>query len=207
MRNKKVLITCGPTWEAVDPIRVLSNRSTGELGQRLARMFHRAGAKVTLLEGPVAEPLKNPGFRVEKFCFYQELRDLLKKHLARKYDCVAHAAAVSDYRVKTRNRSKIGSGQKKLRLELLPNPKLIDTIKRRQPRTFLVGFKLESGGKRALISRASRLFETAHCDLVIANTLQKGYRGYILKPGDLLDEAASRETLTKKLIKHLRENL
>lgn len=207
MKNKRVLITCGPTWEAVDPMRVLSNRSTGELGQRLAKGFHGTGAKVTLLEGPVADPLKNTGFRIEKFCFYDELRDLLKKHLAQNYDCVVHAAAVSDYRIKTKRRTKTDSGQKDLTLKLVPNPKLINMIKRRRPETFLIGFKLESGGKRALIGRAARLFETARCDMVVANTLEKGYRAWILSPGKVLGEASSRETLTKKIIQYTRDHL
>ena len=100
LRQKKVLITCGPTWVPIDEMRVISNRSTGELGQRLAAGLAKSGARVTVLEGPVLQPLPVPGVRVIKSFFYDDLSRLLRLELKKKCDAVIHAAAVSDYRLK-----------------------------------------------------------------------------------------------------------
>src|ERR1041385_7988360 len=144
LSGKKILITCGPTWVAIDDVRVLSNRSTGELGRILARRLKGAGAKVTVLEGPVTEPLKDRLIKVLKFSFFEELTELLNEELKKRYDVVIHAAAVSDFRLPKKFSGKISSEKRRLNLNLVRAPKLINRIKKIAPKTFLVGFKLES---------------------------------------------------------------
>jgi len=180
LRNKKCLITCGPTWVEIDDMRVLANRSTGELGQTLAQELVHAGARVTLLEGPVLRALQNRKIRIRKFLFFDDLSRLLSAELKENYDVIIHAAAVSDFKPDRRRRGKIPSDTKKLVLSFVPTPKLIKMIRLRAPKACLVGFKLiPSSGKKALEQAARRSLKENDCDLIVANSLSKGYTGYI----------------------------
>ncbi len=203
LKNKKILITCGPTWVPIDDVRVISNRSTGELGQTLASEFIQTGANVTLLEGPVTEALKNPSIKVSKFCFYNELVKLLKDELQnKKYDIVIHAAAVSDYQLKKLFKNKISSQLENLTLELIPTPKIISLIKKLSPESFLVGFKLEPSLTPTLAQKFSRdLFKKSQCDLVVANSSHEDqYHAFILNnKNQILSEANIRKNLAKIL--------
>lgn len=211
LRNKKILITSGPTWVPIDAVRVVSNQSTGTLGRIMARDFANAGARVTLLEGPVTQSFEGPkSIRVLKFAFFDELAALIKKELKKKYDVCVHAAAVSDYKLKKPARIKLSSQFKRLRLELVPTPKIIYAIKKFNPRLFLIGFKLETRITGGLAVKKSRiLFQKGRCDLVAANSLRgRKYSGYILdKNKTLLAQARSRRQLSKALIRLLQERL
>ncbi|MBF0483942.1 MAG: phosphopantothenoylcysteine decarboxylase [Candidatus Omnitrophica bacterium] len=210
LKNKKVLITCGPTWVPIDEVRVISNVSSGQMGHILASAFLREGCQVTLIEGPVHQPMtKTEGLKVIPFFFYEELRTTLLKKLKQKFDIVIHAAAVSDYRIKNTFNHKISSSLKTLKLILVPTAKIITEIKKIQPKCFLVGFKLEPGlGRDALIDRSRKLFSEAGCDLVIANSLRGNkYKGYIIDPQlKVAASADSREGIVKKLIQDLKKS-
>lgn len=105
---KNILITCGPTWVPVDDMRIISNKSTGELGQTLAKDCISQGFSVTLLEGPVENPLHLEGeINIVKFKYYEEFCDLFTTELKKNYNCVIHAAAVSDYKMKKTHQEKI----------------------------------------------------------------------------------------------------
>lgn len=211
LKNKKVLITCGPTWVPIDAMRVISNRSTGTLGQMIAEDFAGAGARVTLLEGPVTQRTASKSIKVLKFIFFDELAALLKKELKKKYAVCIHAAAVSDYRLKNPpGRTKISSQLKQLKLELIPTPKIIDAVKKSNPNVYLVGFKLEANLTTAsALQKSRRLFQNSQCDLVVANSLQrKKYSGYILdKNKKISARQSSRRQLSKALVKRVEENL
>jgi len=210
LKGKRVLITCGPTWVPVDAMRVISNQSTGTLGQAIAKDFTKAGAKVTLLEGPVARPLESRSVKVLKFTFFDEFAKLIKKELKKKYAVCIHAAAVSDYRVEKPKRTKLSSQLKKLKLELVPTQKIIHLIKRMNPKLFLVGFKLESKVTRASARKKSQtLFKKSKCDLVVANSVQgRKYSGYILdKNNTCLAHNTSRNQLSKTLVNMVRESI
>lgn len=209
LRGKKVLITCGPTWVAIDDMRVLSNRSTGELGHLLAKKLSAAQAKVVLLQGPVTHPFQSKKVKVVNFCFFDELTALLEKELSGRYDCVIHAAAVSDFKPKKKFVSKIASG-KNLRLDLTPTPKIINRIKHKQPKAFLVGFKLESHfTDKSAIKETKELFSKAKCDVVVANFMKTGgYEALILGAGrSLLGKAKSKSQLTNLLVRLLMNTL
>ncbi len=210
LANKKVLITCGPTWVSIDTMRVISNQSTGAMGQQIAKDFTRQGAGVTLLEGPVANPLHSKTIRVLKFQFFDDFTAILKKELQKKYDICIHAAAVSDYKIRKPFKTKLGSGQKILSLELVATPKIINQIKRINPSLTLVGFKLESKMNKTTAVRESRkLFEQARCNYVVANSFQNGnYSGYILdKDLKFLSHQKSRLKLSQSLIGIIKEEL
>ncbi len=195
----KVLITSGPTWVAIDAMRVISNRSTGEMGRLIAEGFKKSGAQVTLIEGQVTEPLKLQGVKVIKFTFFNELAQALKIECAKKYDVIVHAAAVSDFKPERALKVKIGSDAP-FNLRLVPTAKLIGQIKALAPDALLVGFKLESS-LDAAFKGAKALFTKAGCDLVVANTTVGGYKGSIVDAdGKVLAQASDKKKIATALV-------
>lgn len=210
LKNKKVLVTCGPTWIPVDSVRVISNLSTGTLGQIIARDFLKSGAKVTLIEGPVAKPLEAKSLRVLKFRYYHELSALLKKELIKKYDICIHAAAVADYKLKRTAKAKLRSGRRSLRLDLVPTKKIINQIRRINPDLFLVGFKLEPGlNKATAVTKTRGVFKDGKCDLVVANSADNGrYESYILdQNATFWAHERSRNKLSRSLVRTVRSKI
>jgi phosphopantothenoylcysteine decarboxylase/phosphopantothenate--cysteine ligase len=210
LKGKKVLVTCGPVWIRIDAVRVISNISSGRLGQMIAALCRKKSAAVTLLLGPVTEPQTLPaGIKVRRFSYFEELKSLLTAELKRHHDAVIHAAAVSDYRVRNTRGSKITSDRKSLTLKLTPNPKLIDLIKARDWKTFLVGFKLiPEGNDQRLIKESKKLFHRSRCNLVVANRTRGGYRALILdRSKKIKSVASSRTALANQLTKILDQQL
>lgn len=140
-----VLVTCGPTREALDPVRFLSNRSTGTLGIELARAFAKAGHRVVLAAGPIELPGDlGPRVRIEHFESARELRRLALREF-KKCDVVCMAAAVADFRPASVSASKIKRASAALTVRLVPNPDILaDLGRRKRPGQFLVGFAVES---------------------------------------------------------------
>ena len=201
----KVLVTCGPTWVAIDDVRVISNISSGQMGHLIATAFKQAGAQVTVIEGPVTDGLKLPGVKVVKYKFFDELSKALKVECAKKYDIVVHAAAVSDFKVVGRSKTKLNS-DKPLVLELTPTEKLIQNIKRIAPHSFLVGFKLASSIKPSMLGQLTRtLFTESQCDVVIANSVKRGYSGYIVDAdGMVIAKATRKEKIAQEIVRIIR---
>ena len=205
LRGKKVLITSGPTCVPIDEVRIITNRSTGKMGQALAKAFAKADAKVTLLAGPGTESFALKNVTIKKFYFYDELLQLLQKELKKKFDIVIHAAAVSDYKLRKTYRGKLRSGLSKINLVLIPTQKIINKIHTLAPKATLVGFKLEPTANLSVLrEKAIRLARQANCNLVVANSLKDGYQGYIIhREGKVLGSASSREGLSKQLVQVL----
>ncbi len=171
LKGRRVLVTAGATREYIDPIRYITNSSSGKMGVSLAEEAELRGAEVTLIrtKGSVSSLVEN---QIEVETVEEMLEAIGKELKAEKYDVVVLAAAVSDFRVKEKANVKIKSGRP-LTLELEPTPKIIDLVKGLQPDTFLVGFKAEMGlGEEELISAARKQIERAGSDLVVANTLE-----------------------------------
>ena len=210
IKNKRILITCGPTWTPIDDTRIISNISSGQLGEIVAKELIGKGAKVTVLEGPVLKPLKLRSVKVIKFTLYDEFSRLLRKELKKPYDCLIHAAAVSDYKLEKPYTAKLSSHHKELVLDLVPTKKIIYMIKKWNPNVHLVGFKLSSHlSLKSVKERTNYLFNKAKCDLVVANSLLKGkYHGYILsRERKILGTAKSRNSIAKILTKQLKNIL
>lgn len=165
LRGRTVLITSGPTREYLDPVRFLTNASSGAMGFALAAAAKEAGAKVTVISGPTdLEPPR--GIRVVKVVTALEMRkETLRR--SRGAAVVIGAAAVSDWRVASVKSQKIKRDDSPLRLTLIPNPDIIkDAAAKRRPGQIFVGFALET---RRLAAHARGKLARKGLDLVVAN--------------------------------------
>jgi phosphopantothenoylcysteine decarboxylase/phosphopantothenate--cysteine ligase len=165
----RIFITAGPTWAAIDEARVISNTATGETGLILARLLEKRGYKVDLLLGPLE-------FRV----FEKKMKQALTR---KSYDAVIHSAALCDYLPEKTHAGKIGSEKRNLTLKFKLAPKLINHIKKLQPKTRLIGFKLEPrANKEQLLTEGRKLLTKTGSELVVANSNNSGrYIAYIVE--------------------------
>jgi len=169
LRGKKVLITAGPTIEYIDPIRVITNQSSGKTGVLLASELVSAGAKVVFVYGTGTEVVPK-GVKVIRVETSQEMLNAVRKELKQKFDIVVLAAAVSDYILEKSSKTKIKSEHEKIVLKLKRAPKIINQIKKIQKDVFLVGFKAETNAsKEKLISLARKKIKESNADLIVAN--------------------------------------
>ncbi|MDS0222169.1 bifunctional phosphopantothenoylcysteine decarboxylase/phosphopantothenate--cysteine ligase CoaBC [Haloarcula sp. S1AR25-5A] len=164
LAGKHVVVTAGATTESVDPVRTLSNRSSGRTGRAVARACYVRGADVTLVhDGPDV-----PYATVERVESAAEMTDAVRR-VADSADALVSAAAISDYTVEQAP-EKIKSGQEELTLTLKPTPKLIDTVRSVHPDLPIVGFKVESeGDDETLVERAREIRERSGLAFVVAN--------------------------------------
>ena len=168
-----VLVTAGPTREPVDPVRYLSNRSSGRMGYALATLAARRGAQVTLVTGPTGLTAP-PGVRVIPVQTAEEMRDAVLQALG-PATVVIKAAAVADYRVAAPASTKIRSKQEGLTLALAPNPDILRELGRMKGPRFLVGFAAETGDPAA---SARAKLEAKGVDLMVANDVSRPDIGF-----------------------------
>jgi len=174
LAGRRVLITAGPTREALDPVRFIANHSTGRMGFAIARAAVRAGARVTLVTGPVEQPTPAGCERVD----VEDARAMLAAVEARIDDCdiFVATAAVADYRPAELAASKIKKtgARARMTLELERNPDILASVGARRCRPFVVGFAAETD-HLAENARAKR--EAKGADLICANEVGAG-RGF-----------------------------
>ena len=163
LAGRHVVVTSGATSEALDPIRVLTNRASGATGRAVARACHIHGADVTLVhDGP--EVVYADTIRTESAA---EMLAAVED-TAPNADALVSAAAISDYTVETAD-TKLRSGEPRS-LDLKPTPKLVDSIRESHPDLTIVGFKAEtSGDDAAMVRQAAALQERVGCAFVVAN--------------------------------------
>ncbi|MFA5320821.1 MAG: phosphopantothenoylcysteine decarboxylase [Candidatus Omnitrophota bacterium] len=211
LKDKKVLITAGPTWVPIDDVRVISNTATGETGLLLAEEVRKWGASARVLLGPSLLEFRGGSVKhTEPFKFFSDLQEKLARELVRrKYDVVIHSAAVSDYQPRHAHRKKIPSGKKNLSLKLAATPKIIDSIKKQDPDLMLVGFKFEpQAGAKELRREAMELAERCGAEIVVANTIRNNlYEAYIVKDGKLSGPFCSKKNLAVHLVRCIAEGL
>ena len=171
LKNKKVLMTAGPTIEYIDPIRVITNQSSGKTGVLLASELISSGAKVTLVYGPgIEKPPK--GAKIIKISTSKEMFDVVKKEMSKEFDIVIMAAAISDYTPENPSKNKIKSTKNKIKISLKKAPKIIDQIKKYQKNVFLVGFKAETNlSKNELITLSRKKMNESAADMIVANDI------------------------------------
>lgn len=169
----RLLITAGPTYEPIDAVRFIGNRSSGRLGSALADHAQDCGWAVTLLLGPNAVQPTNPQVEVIGFHSTSDLENLLQTHLDQA-DTLIMAAAVADYRpaaneVNLEGKRKREGGNLTIRLESTPDL-LAGCSERARPDQLLVGFALEPRDR--LISSATNKLARKNIDLIVANALE-----------------------------------
>jgi phosphopantothenoylcysteine decarboxylase/phosphopantothenate--cysteine ligase len=163
--GRRVLVTAGPTREALDPVRVVTNRSSGLMGYALAREAWRRGAEVTLIAGPgsLGAPFGVEVVRVEST---GELATAVEKALP-KADVLIMAAAPADYRPKKASATKTKRGAGSMSLDLEPTPDVLEaTVAKRKKGAVIVGFALEAG---EAVASAREKLAAKQLDLVVAN--------------------------------------
>jgi len=175
LTGERVLVTAGPTREPIDPVRYLSNRSSGKMGHAVATAALRRGAEVVLISGPTA--LKPPAGAVfVPVQTAEEMREAALQHLTAA-SVVIKAAAVADYRVERPSPTKIKSGGKRdgLSLDLVPNPDILKELAQKKGGAFLVGFAAETNDVRA---HAAEKLRAKGVDLLVANDVSQEGIGF-----------------------------
>ena len=166
--GSRVLITAGPTYEAMDTVRGITNRSSGKMGYAVARAALEAGARVTLISGPTSLPAPAGAQRVDVVSA-QDMFAAVKKHVAGA-DIFIGVAAVADYHVVNPSRQKIKKTARKRKLELAPNPDILAWVASRPRSPFCVGFAAESEN---LLRNAETKRRKKKLPLLAANLVQK----------------------------------
>ena len=172
LAHKRVLLTAGPTFEAIDPVRGLTNSSSGKMGYALARACAEAGAEVTLVSGPVSLATPRGVARVDVTSAL-EMRDQVLRTLPGQ-DIFIAVAAVADYRPARAAGDKIKKSSASFELELVPNPDILAEVAARPDAPFCVGFAAES---RDLTQYAESKRIAKKLPLVVGNLVQDALGG------------------------------
>ena len=201
LAGKRIVITSGSNAEAIDPIRILTNRASGKTGIALALEARRRGAEVVLVHRFIQEIPVRQVYAESAV----EMLDAVLAEVEKGCHALISAAAVADYTL-DRQAEKIKSGQD-LTLHLIPTPKIIRKVREAYPDLKIVGFKAETGlGDEELIRRAEESMQSAHLDLVVANDVARGGMGTEDNRVIIIDrqgqrrEAAGKKSLIAKAI-------
>jgi phosphopantothenoylcysteine decarboxylase / phosphopantothenate---cysteine ligase len=190
----KIIVTAGPTIEPIDPVRFISNRSTGYMGYKIAEAASKRKHAVTLISGPVS--LKPP--KVKKFIRIETAKELLSvlKKEVKKSDCLVMCAAVSDFRPGSIARKKI-KRTKALSIKLIPNKDLLEELSLRKKSNLFAGFSLETEN---LDANAREKLKLKKLDIIMANRLSKTHNPFGANKLDMImiDVSGHRLYIRKK---------
>lgn len=174
-KNKKVLITAGPTIEAIDPVRFISNHSTGKMGFAIAEAFYLQGADVTLVSGPTNQQLNFTGINLIKVLSAEQMFDVCNKHF-KKCDIAIMSAAVADYAPNEVVKEKIKKKTNNLNLQLTKTKDILaylGSIKKKNQ--YLVGFALETNNE---LNNAIQKLKAKNADAIVLNSLNDFSAGF-----------------------------
>ncbi len=209
LEGKRILITAGPTREPIDPVRYLSNRSSGKMGFAIATAAMQAGATVTLITGPVSLEISNTVNRINV-----ETAENMHTQVIENIDCCdifIATAAVSDYRPETMETQKIKKNANRLTLPLIRNPDILADVAGRSVKPFCVGFAAET---QNLEHYARQKLNNKNLDMIVANPVDNG-RGFdqddntlhvFWKNGDKAFATAPKKELARQLIAMIAEH-
>ncbi len=174
LKGRQVLISAGPTQEAIDPVRFISNHSTGKMGIALAWVAKALGADVTMIHGPIAQPIPY-GVNAIKITSAKEMAEAFINRYEQA-DFIIKAAAVSDYRSEETKTDKIKKNEDTLDLKLIKNPDILRWLgEHKKPHQILCGFAMET---QNLLENAQQKLNAKHCDLLVANHLKQQGAGF-----------------------------
>lgn len=174
LKNKKVLITAGPTYEAIDPVRFIGNHSSGKMGFELAECAASLGAEVILVTGPTYLSSNNNSIAVHRIVSAEEMYHKVHEFYET-CDIAICSAAVSDYRPKEVADKKIKKEQETLHIELVKNKDVLASLGKIKKQQFLVGFALETNNE---IENAKEKLKRKNLNLIVLNSLNDQGAGF-----------------------------
>lgn len=172
--GKKILITAGPTYENIDPVRFIGNHSSGKMGFDLAKEAAKRGAEVTLISGPSSQKTDDKNIDVYRVTSAQEMFDEVFKHYENA-DIAIMTAAVADYTPKVKATEKIKKNEQELTIELIKNKDILRTMGEKKTHQFLVGFALETQNEE---ENAKGKLVKKNLDMIVLNSLRDEGAGF-----------------------------
>lgn len=164
----RVLVTAGSTWEAIDPVRGITNLSSGKMGYAIAEAAVRAGSNVTLVTGPATQPLPDSVKNVVRVTSARDMLAAVMEHISDQ-DIFVSVAAVADWRPARKSRSKMKKqNDEVLKMEFVRNPDILTEVKKNNPGILAVGFAAETDN---LVSEARKKLLSKRADLIAANSV------------------------------------
>ena len=175
LANKKALVTAGPTYEAIDPVRFIGNHSSGKMGIAIAKELYRRGADVTLIIGPVATDFSANGIHLVRVTSADDMFKACHK-VFEDADITVMSAAVADYKPVTKMEKKIKKKESNLHLELTKTKDILKSLgEKKKPGQVLVGFALETTNEKEY---ALEKLEKKNADMIILNSLNDEGAGF-----------------------------
>ncbi len=216
LKGKKILITAGPTYEAIDPVRFIGNHSSGKMGFDIAAKAAELGATVNLISGPTYLNVKNPVINLVKVTSAQQMYEACHQYY-NEADVAICAAAVADYRPKFVADQKIKKNDSSFTIELEKTKDILASLGEIKKNQFLVGFALETENE---IENAKVKIQKKNLDLIVLNSLQDegaGFgkqtnkvtfidRHFKVEPMPLKSKEAVAEDIINKVIAHYEKN-
>jgi len=174
LEGKTVLITAGPTYEAIDPVRFIGNHSSGKMGFSLAEEAVKRGAKVILISGPTSQKTSTKNIEIHRVTSAKEMYDEVFKYYE-KVDVAIASAAVADYAPKIVAKEKIKKSEEEFTIELVKNPDILKTMGEKKTHQFLVGFALETQNEE---ENAKSKLQKKNLDMIVLNSLRDEGAGF-----------------------------
>ncbi|MBM2838376.1 MAG: coaBC [Deltaproteobacteria bacterium] len=194
LKGERIVVTAGPTCEAIDPVRFIGNRSSGKMGYALAKMAVRRGAEVTLISGPSS--LVPP--RGARFISVESAEEMRKAVTVKLKDAtiVIMAAAVADYGPKKAASEKMKKGAGSISLALEKTEDILSEIGRKKGKRFIIGFAAETGN---LLANARKKLKEKNLDLIVANNVKEPGAGFAVDTNivTIIDNKGNLEALPK----------
>jgi phosphopantothenoylcysteine decarboxylase / phosphopantothenate---cysteine ligase len=212
LRGKKILITAGPTYEAIDPVRFIGNHSTGKMGFDIAECAANLGAEVVLVSGPSHLNVKNNTIKLIRVTTANEMYDACQEHFQDTNVAIC-AAAVADYKPKNVASQKIKKAEATLSIELEKTKDILASLGAIKKNQFLIGFALETENE---IENAKLKIQKKNLNLIVLNSLQDKGAGFgkptnkvtfinsnfDIEPMDLKSKEAVSQDIINKIIAH-----
>ena len=212
LRGKKILITAGPTYEAIDPVRFIGNHSSGKMGFEIANEAAKLGAEVTLISGPSHLNVSEKSIQLLRVVSAEEMYNTCHIYFE-KTDVAIAAAAVADYRPKNVDSQKIKKTENSFNIELERTKDILASLGEIKQNQFLIGFALETENE---IENAKAKIQKKNLDLIVLNSLQDDGAGFgtstnkvtfidknfTIEPMDLQSKEKVAQDILNKVIAH-----
>ncbi len=174
LKGKKLLLTAGPTYEAIDPVRFIGNHSSGKMGFAIAKTAANLGAEVILISGPSHQTVKHSLIKRIDVVSAQQMYEACHQYYS-EVDIAILSAAVADYRPKNIADQKIKKKDASLSIELEPTLDILKSLGKAKKQQFLVGFALETNNE---VENAKKKIKSKNLDFVVLNSLQDKGAGF-----------------------------